>query len=210
MFEYAVKEQFFDRPAIQRAMKAMGLEKLERVAWYIRQQARRSMRQKGHARKQPKKLTGKVMERHAREAQERKPSVAPAPPHAHSGDARQSLRAITVGFDPGRGAIVVGPARLNQKQYYGGQLLAGTVPQLHEFGGTAGIREKQITVPIGRGTAGRNAKKWVPMGRRKPRQGQATRVRLARYPARPFMQPALVKAREKFKTIWYGSISAAA
>lgn len=195
---YSIKEQFFDREAVQRELKARGMQGLGRIGWFIRQQARKSQKQFGEARKPPKNLTGKVAARRAREARNRPASAPGKPPHAHSGNPIATLRNILYGFDRFAGSVLVGPVALNKKQYLNGKLSAGTIPALHEFGGTAGIREKQV------------GKTWRPMGRRKPRPGQATRIRLARYPARPYMQPALAKAREKFKTIWYGSISGAA
>lgn len=198
---YAIKEQFFDRKKVEEEAKARGLKGLGKIGWFIRQKARGSQKKFGMARAKPKNLNGKVYARWLNEIKNRPASAPGKPPNAHTDNPVATLRNILYGFDSWRGSVVIGPVRLNKKQYLNGKLSAGTIPALHEFGGTAGIREKQITIG--------GQSKWVPVGRRKPRPGQATRVRLARYPARPYMAPALAKAREKFPTIWYGSVNAA-
>ena len=45
---------------------------------------------------------------------------------------------------------------------------------------------------------------WVPAGRRK-RDRFEERVRWAKYPARPYMEPAGVKTAKKFPTLFFGS-----
>jgi hypothetical protein len=74
-------------------------------------------------------------------------------------------------------------------------LTPGTVPKVMEKGGTVGLREKKV------------GKVWRPVGRRKPRPGQQTRVRRARYAAHPFMLPALIDEAPKFPDLWANSIS---
>ena len=76
------------------------------------------------------------------------------------------------------------------------RITAGTVPATLEFGGQVGIREKRV------GTV------WRPVGGRRPRPGQPTRVRMANYAPRPFMGPALEAERDKFPQLWARSISA--
>jgi len=116
-------------------------------------------------------------------------------PSIHSTDRVASLKNILFGFD-GRYSVVIGPVGLNQKQYVAGRITAGTVPATLEFGGQVGIREKRV------GTI------WRPVGRRRPRPGQPTRVRMANYAPRPFMGPALEAERDKFPQLWARSISA--
>lgn len=49
---------------------------------------------------------------------------------------------------------------------------------------------------------------WVPVGRRRVDR-KLTRVRNAKYPARPIMKPAVKAASDKFKELWFGSGAAA-
>ncbi len=116
-------------------------------------------------------------------------------PSIHSTDRVANLRNILFGFD-GRYTVVVGPVGLNQKQYVAGRITAGTVPATLEFGGQVGIREKLV------------GRRWMPVGRRRPRPGQPTRVRMANYAPRPFMGPALEAERDKFPELWARSVSA--
>jgi hypothetical protein len=116
-------------------------------------------------------------------------------PSIHSTDRLATLKRILFGFD-GRYTVVVGPVGLNQKQYVAGRITAGTVPATLEFGGQVGIREKLV------------GRKWLPIGRRRPRTGQPTRVRMATYAPRPYMGPALEAERDKFPQLWARSISA--
>jgi hypothetical protein len=196
-----LKDMFFDRTKVEKLVGERGAKFLNRVGGFIRTVARRSMRSGG---------------------KKRKASMPGDPPRYQTKDKVATLRNIQYGYEPARQSVVVGPVKLNQKQYLNGRLSSGTVPALHEFGGTAGMLEKEITAIIGRGAAGRDergrytqgaaiwGKKWVPVGRRRPKPGQRTRTRVAKYPARPFMAPALVEAQKKFPQLWYGSVSAAA
>jgi hypothetical protein len=172
---YEIKDMFFDRVKVERLISRDGAKFLNKVGAFIRITARRSMRSGG---------------------KKRKPSQPGMPPRYHTKHDVATLRNILYGYDASRQSVIVGPVKLNKKQYLGGKLSAGTIPALHEFGGTAGIRERKT--PFG---------KWVPVGRKN--RGGATRVRTARYPARPFMAPALAKAQERFPVLWYGSVSAA-
>jgi hypothetical protein len=135
---------------------------------------------------------------------------------------------------------IVGPLRLNQKAYQGGVMLAsGSVPKVMEFGGTIGIREKLENIAEGIRAPRKGPKRnlsarqrqamiarikanptasgvfvagqaWVRMGRRKPVAGQPTRVRIATYPKRPFMGPALKAEAPKFPSLWTGGMVGAA
>jgi hypothetical protein len=116
-------------------------------------------------------------------------------PSIRSTDRVANLRNILFGFD-GRYSVLVGPVGLNQRQYVAGRITAGTVPATLEFGGQVGIREKLV------------GRTWLPVGRRRPRPGQPTRVRMANYAPRPFMGPALEAERDKFPNLWARSISA--
>lgn len=163
------KNFFFDRPAVKAMMKNRTDEALGKAGAFVRRSART--------------LIGKPTQ---------KGKVRPPgkPPKARSTHPTISLRNIQFALDPSKFSVVIGPLRLNAKQYKNGRLMSGTVPAVHEFGGTVGIREKLV------------GSEWRPYGRRKPRPGQAVRVRMASYPARPFMGPALAQNASKFPTLW--------
>lgn len=196
----AMKKYFFDRIAVQQQLGVQRARFLGRVGGYARKTAMRSMRRVG---------------------KKGEPSAAGQPPRYHGGD--PSLRTILYAMDAQSRGVIVGPIGFNQKYYYGGKPTAGTIPALHEVGGTLGIREKLVTTgDFTLGDQTRNAKgqfgsrqkiygkKWVPVGKRKPRPGQPTRVRNATYPARPFMNPAKEKTIAKFPQLYYGRNAAGA
>lgn len=171
-----ITDFFFDRPHIERRVNQANRRNLNHAGGLVRKIAKNSMRR-------------------------RKRSSEPGTPpsaHAESGSPA-SLKNILYGYDDqagdGRGGVIVGPVFLNQLQYSGRNLMRGTVPSLHEFGGTVGLREKKV------------GQSWRPVGRRRPRPGQPVRIRRATYPARPFMKPALKKAAPKFRNIWADSIT---
>ena len=114
-----------------------------------------------------------------------KPSPEGQPPRYHGGN--RSLRTIIYAMDPVRESVVIGPIRFNQKQYYGSTIVHGSVPALQEGGGDITVREKMVGA------------EWRPMGRRKPRPGQATRNRNVKLGARPYMQPAQKKTVERLR-----------
>jgi hypothetical protein len=126
-----------------------------------------------------------------------RPSQPGTPPKHHGGD--PSLRTILYGFDPSRHSILIGPVLLN-----GSRRMNPTIPRLHEFGGRRQVREKLVPT---KQPGGRN---WVPVGRRGARPGQPVRIRLATFPPRPFMGPALEKTSAKFPQLWFGSGALAA
>jgi hypothetical protein len=165
-----ITSMFFDRPAVIRRMDAATQRSLAKAGAFVRRAAISRLRRR------------------------KRYSLPGESPSVHSTDPIANLKFILFGFD-GRDTVVVGPVGLNQKQYLNGRLSGGTVPNLMEFGGRAGIREK---------LAGRT---WVPRGRRS-RPNQPTRVRLATYAPRPFMGPALRAEQDKFPQLWARSISA--
>jgi hypothetical protein len=120
---------------------------------------------------------GSFVQRRSRSSlRRRKKTSSPGqPPSVHSNDSVATLKNIWFALDPGSLSVVVGPLKLNQ----GGESSAGTIPALHEFGGRLAIKDSR--------------------GRRKRTQGQ---VRIANYPARPFMQPALEKEAPNFPSLW--------
>jgi len=168
------KRNFFDRAAVLARTTPAERRVLSKFGTFVRTRARSSI--------------GKPTKRISRRGE---------PPNSHTKDKFVSLRNILFAFDPIRRSVVIGPVKLNQKQYLGGKLQSGTVPEVLEYGGTAGIREKQ-RYPGG---------KWTSMGRRRPRPGEAVRVRLAKYEARPFMRPAFLKEQsESLPKIWRNAV----
>ncbi len=205
-----VVDQFFDRPAVLRKMDAANAKALSKAGAFVRRAARSKLRRR------------------------KRTSLPGESPSVHSKDPITNLKFILFAFD-GRQSVVIGPVGLNQRQYLQGKLLAGTVPNLMEFGGRAGIREQlenlipptkrkrrsQVRRPLTPAQlaaiarkrqqttpAYRAGTKWIPLGRRKPLPGQPVRVRLANYAPRPFMQPALAQERDKFPQLWARSIAA--
>lgn len=119
-------------------------------------------------------------------------SAAGSPPSVHSRDQHANLRWILFGFD-GVDSVIVGPVGLNGAR--------GAVPGLHEHGGTKRIREVLVGKqwePEGKLVTLRGNRKWfvwaVP--------GRPMRWRMARYPARPFMLPALKAVAPKFPKLF--------
>jgi hypothetical protein len=129
-----------------------------------------------------------------RQAKHTKPRPPGKPPKSHVPDGQfASLRTIFYHSD-GAFGVIIGPVGLNQFQYLNDTLSAGTVPALMEEGGTAGIREVSWEHKVWKNGVGPGQvidSGWHRIGRRRPRPGEKTRVRLAHYPARPFMKPAL-------------------
>jgi hypothetical protein len=114
------------------------------------------------------------------------------PPFAHSGEIRDLL---FFAYEPRTGTFVVGPLGFRTK---GGV----TVPELHEKGGTrTAYKGETITVknPIGRDpTTGR----FFSRG--------SHRVKITgtiKYPARPFMAPALKTSTPKFAESFRGTVT---
>lgn len=133
---------------------------------------------------------GAFVRRGARSSIRRRKAVsAPgSPPSAHSTDKVATIKNILFAYEPRSRSVVVGPVLLN------GRRQAGVVPETLEFGGAVAIHEKRV------GTV------WRSIGRRKPRPGQPTRVRQARYRKRPFMGPALEREAPKFPDLWGNSV----
>ncbi len=205
-----VKNLFFDRATVVREVGKANASALSKAGSFIRRRARSSLRRR------------------------KNPSAPGRPPSVHSNSNVATLKAILFAYDSVNQSVVVGPIRLNQKHFIGPHLMSGTVPSAHEFGGELGFPEKleNIAPQIAR-TRGKArvlsatqklamfrrldaeenrgyvaGSKWIPVGRRKPLPNQPTRVRVAKYPARPFMGPALAAEAPKFPSLWSGSVGA--
>ena len=105
-------------------------------------------------------------------------SLPGTPPSVHSRDPVASLKNIWFVFDPSSRSVVVGPVKLNGPVRLRGSNRS-TIPALQELGGVAVVSEG----PKRRG-----------------------RQRLATYPKRPFMGPAMQRELPKFTGLWANSV----
>lgn len=199
---FSIERNFFDRPAVKQAMDAATHKSLFKAGSYVRKRARSSIRRR------------------------KKPSPPGSPPSAHA-TSEPSLKTILYAWDPQSRSVVVGPVKLNQVQY----TTAGarvSVPKIHEFGGSVEIREWQfdatdrITLEMlqrfpsmwkftrewsRRDLRWRNTarkRKWTLSDLK-----VKTRTRVANYPKRPFMAPALEAERPNFPELFADSIRGA-
>lgn len=138
---------------------------------------------------------GAFLRRRARSSLRRRKRISSpgSPPSVHSQDPIATLKNILFAYDPQQESLVVGPVGLNQKTYIGPQLGTATVPQIHEFGARTKVREVRV------------GNKWLS-GVRRVRPGQPTRVRVATYPPRPFMGPALEAEKDHIPDAWVGTL----
>ncbi len=139
---------------------------------------------------------GAYIRNSARQSIRRRKSVSQpgSTPSAHSSDKIASLKNILFAFEPSNHVVVVGPAKLNQVNLMAGRRNV-TVPSLHEFGGTVYIQEERWKSKDG------NTKWWRRDLRRSASENKEYRSREARYPARPFMAPALQREIRNSKLI---------
>jgi hypothetical protein len=184
------KDFFFDRLKVIEQVDKDQLRFLRNAGGFARRTARNSMKRRGKARTPPKNMNGRAYQKWLLEVEKQPASPAGTPPFTHTDSAVTTLKNILFAFG-GKDSVIVGPVGLNGSK--------GSIPALHEYGGTAHIPEKQVTFQ-------RGGSKWVPRGRR-VRPGQQTRKRSAKYPARPFMAPAVAKTQSKFKNLWFASES---
>jgi hypothetical protein len=157
-----LNRMFFDQEKVQKALSRARRKALSKVGALVRKRAQRSMRYRN------------------------KPSAPGQPPSAHKSKQLAALKRMKrakhngallrellfYGYDTAAGSVVVGPLGFK----------GSDAPKLHEFGGSK---------------AGGGRTIWIKAGR-KPKGGVErdglTKVTLngsVRYPARPFMRPAL-------------------
>jgi hypothetical protein len=159
-----LKRFFFDRPEVR---ARLGERKAKALGYFG-----------GDVQRKSRALIGK-------RAKRSKPRPPGKPPKSHvdDGSSHANLRKILFHLDPRGDAVIIGPVGINGK--YSRGISVGTVPALHEFGGTAIIREKRV------GTL------WRSLGQRRPYPGQPTRTRKATYAKRPFMNPGFESIVER-------------
>lgn len=203
---------FFDRQAVKDALSDMDFHALSRASLRVRRHAQRLIQKRGMARLptrvarqfagmglpamvQAGAITQRLADRIVREVQHPPASAPGSPPFTHTpyaGSPQSHVgfrRNLYNFYDAQTASAVVGPARR-------GRML----PFLHEFGGTVQLntwvynpqiptRSGQMRSPIiwrmGAGATPANTNLWTQM----PGARQ-----MVRYPARPFMAPAMRRA----------------
>lgn len=201
---YNARDLFFDRSAVIKSMSKPRRKILSKAGAFVRTAARSSLRRR------------------------KGPSSPGSPPsvHAPSGE-RASLKTILFAYDVQNDSVVVGPVKLNQVNFKtdGGRI---SIPALHEFGGELGIREWKFTALDERtydmvreypsmmkfvDVWSRRDLRWRMTSRKRPwslmNLGVQTRMRKAKYPARPFMRPALESVSDRFSDLFRDCIRAA-
>ena len=217
------KKWFFDKPGVRRMVLATTRQALTRAGALVRTIARRSMKYATSLREQARLIDEGRRSRMTPVA----PSAPGTPPRAVR--PHPWIRAfLYYAYDPGRGSVVIGPMRLNSRT---------NVPALHESGGTVMVRNRHRVVRrvggsgelrIG-GRPCRTTKMTDRPGRaavsvtygRMRTAAQAARAnrlneelygpmhRVATYPPRPFMGPALQVASPSLPQLWATSVKVA-
>lgn len=183
-----IKKVFIDQERLRRGYYSRAQKGLSRIGAYVRSIARRSIKQKASAKSRQLARLGKARSEGDRNrvarvlaALGKAGSSQPGkPPFAHSPD-HQSLSMRAIYFAAFQDRVIIGPVRTDGG--FAGSS-ARTLPELLEFGGSATIREESAdgqTWSLVRGGSSRMA-------------GKKIRQRKVTYRARPFMNPALVKA----------------
>jgi hypothetical protein len=164
------KELFFDRDAVMNAVEDARRRVLTRAGAFIRRTAVQSIR--------PGVRSVAGVRKHSRPGK---------PPKSWTGLLKNF---IWFGYDSATRSVVIGPARLGGRNQ-------GEAPHTLEYGGTAGIREYQLSGGL-----------WVRQAPKRLRAGRPTRIQNVRIAPRPFMGPSLRKNLPKLPGLWENSIRA--
>lgn len=167
----ATKNKFIDRPHIRRLMSKDKREAMAKVGSYIRTTAKRSLRTP------PQKKPLKQLKSKQRRNRKRK---AGGPPYTHPPQ-RVLKRSIFFTYDEKSQSVVAGPIKLPGAKKTTGIPVSGkkrTVPETMEYGG----RVKLVS------SYDYTVSRW-----RKKAKYKTTTVK---YPAFPYMRPALAKATQ--------------
>jgi hypothetical protein len=196
---------FFDRQAVKDALRYMNFHALSRGSLAVRRIAQKSIKKRGAARPPTKieTLNGEVplsrladmpglpprtrgaLIRKLREIKTRPPSAAGTPPHTHVASSHMLgfRRNLYNAFDSDTQSAVIGPMPKGDFP---------RIPQLHEYGGNRTLQgwmyqSANMRVPLVR---------FLPEGEtpNSPLWKRMKQRKNSRYPARPFMNPALRKA----------------
>lgn len=131
-------------------------------------------------------LVRKIMQRSMRK--KKGPAPAGSPPHSHEGQLRDKTY---FAYDATSGSCVVGPVKLGKSN----------APEIQDKGGSVKVRgiisRKGEFIPVGRLSA---ASRQTVIARGKVVTKQA------RVEARPFSQPALLKAKPLLAKQWKGQV----
>lgn len=170
------KQFFFDRQIVIDAVGKATAGVLSKAGAFIQRAARSSLRRR------------------------KRTSEPGEPPSVHTNDRVATLKNIWFSFDPANTSVVVGPLKLNQvtEKRTGVQMVGRTtVPELHEFGGVAVVREVQYA----------GSSRWFRQDlRRRLSADKKYRRRNVVYRKRPFMGPAMIKEVPKFEGLWANSV----
>jgi hypothetical protein len=203
------KHGFFDRRAVQDALKYMNFHGLSRASLAVRRIAMKSIKQKGHARPKtkieklnvgmtlselvnspgiPSRTKGMLIRKLA-EIQFRPPSQPGTPPNTHT-DFSHMLgfrRNIYNAWDSSTQSAVAGPMDRGEQP---------GMPALHEFGRSKTLRAYMY---LGRTPSKSPLVKWWDEGLapKSPLWKKMKRRKQVKYPKRPFMRPALTKAIQR-------------
>jgi hypothetical protein len=193
------KRFFFDREVVIQAVGRATATAMSKAGAFIRRRAQTSMRYRQYG----KASTPLVQ-----------------PPFAHQ--PKPFLRKyLYFAYSPFKRSLIVGPVKLDAVYFnHSGEPVTGTVPSIHEFGGE--VRQLQVLKVTRRDYAGRFARQkdatfksnqgtWVKASlKRKSRLGKRrTRLRIIRYPARPYMRPALMAELTNIPRAWLWTVRAA-
>ena len=174
-------EWFLTTAKVQKLLGKARAKALNYQGGLVRKIARQSIRKKGKARAEPKSEKAKA--RWKREVMRTPASPPGTPPFTHTGFLRQDIQYALM---PGTRTVVVGPYR------------TPWLNQLHEFGGEMPM--VQYRGATGRAfwyrAGARQRRHWTPTGKRKQ----------FRYPARPYMHPALSKVMQRLPRAWEAAI----
>jgi hypothetical protein len=174
------KASFFDTAGLTDKVEAAKLKALSAIGAYTRKVARNSMKRRKDA------------------------SPPGTPPNAHVGLFKSLM---FFAYDATAKSVVIGPAL-----FTGGRLSGSAVPApaVEEFGGQQALVKKVFQKVTGRKATKSQADAFL----RKVKDGSIVRKKAtfvlekkaARYPARPFMAPALDTSKVKFSSFFLNSI----
>lgn len=173
------KDNFFDRAAVMQLVDETESKAFNKIGGRIRTWAMRSQRKGG---------------------KKKKPSAAGEPPKRHTATG-SGLTKIYYTYERSQHRVLIGPVKFNWSAYPD-----ATVPQVHEFGKRVQIVELDYSFKeSGKAWSMSMEPKWIRVGPRgiRKRGNRPMRTRMATYPARPFMFPAL-EANRRFITDTWG------
>jgi hypothetical protein len=171
----AITAGFFDREAVQESIDTATLKALSRFGAFVRRRAQTSMRRR------------------------KSPSAPGSPPSVHSGELK---RLLFFAWDSSTKSVVVGPAAFGSR--------AGQTPPIQEFGGTLPPSRVSLVSAFLKLDSSRRSEIAIRASRKNLTVAQYLGVHHVpevaaeqignprRYPARPYMRPALDAERPKF------------